>query len=287
MNNDKLIFDATGETFDELVLTRSQALPVVVDFWASWCGPCRVLMPLLDKLATDYDGLFALAKVNSDAEAELAARFGVRNLPTVKIFRNGQVVDEFMGAQPESAIRKILDRHVERESDRLHAQAAELRAQGDETGALAALLHAHKLDPRHEGVIVELARARLHQGDSDGAEQLLKGLPAAAQLEPKAQAVATEIRYARALADAPDQQTLEQSISQHPDDLQARYQLGLYYVQSQRYEQALDQFLEIMMRDRQFGDDLGRRSALEVFQLLGPRDERVAHYRTRMAAALY
>jgi putative thioredoxin len=287
MNDNNLIFDATSETFDELVLTRSQSLPVVVDFWASWCGPCRVLMPLLDKLAADYDGLFALAKVNSDAESELAARFGVRNLPTVKIFRNGQVVDEFMGAQPESAIRKILDRHVERESDRLRAQATELHKQGDESGALAALVRAHELDSRHEGVIVDLARARLHQGDGDAAEQLFRQLPASAQLEPNAQAVATELRYARALADAPDQQTLEQSVAENPGDLQARYQLGLRYVQSEHYEEALDQFLEIMLRDREFGDDLGRRSALEVFQLLGPRDERVARYRTRMAAALY
>lgn len=287
MTDDKLIFDVTAETFDELVLARSESLPVVVDFWASWCGPCRVLMPLLDKLAADYDGLFALAKVNSDAESELAARFGVRNLPTVKIFRYSGVVDEFMGAQPESAIRKILDRHVEHESDRLRAEAAALREAGDGDGALALLTRAFELDPNHDGVIADLARARLDAGEPAGAEELLKGLPAAAQLEPEVQAIASQVRYAQVLTDAPDRDTLTKIVAERPDDLDARYKLGLRCIQAHQYDDALDQFLEIMMRDRDYGDDLGRRSALEVFQILGPRDERVTRYRSRMAATLY
>ncbi len=287
MTDEKLIFDATAETFDELVLARSESLPVVVDFWASWCGPCRVLMPLLDKLAADYDGLFALAKVNSDAESELAVRFGVRNLPTVKIFRHGEMVDEFMGAQPASAIRKILDRYVEHESDRLQSEAAALREAGDGDGALALLTRALELDPDHSGVIADLARARLDAGEPGAAEELLKNLPATVQLEPEIQAIASEVHYAQALADAPDHDTLTKIVAERPDDLDARYQLGVRCIQAQQYGEALDQFLEIMMRDRSYGDDLGRRSALEVFQILGPRDERVARYRSRMTTALY
>jgi putative thioredoxin len=282
-----LIFEAGNDTFDEQVLARSQSVPVVVDFWASWCGPCRVLMPLLDKLAKDYDGLFALAKVNSDAEQELAARFGIRSLPTVKVFRHGQVVDEFMGAQPESVIRALLDRHVEREADRMRARAAELASGGNTSGALDLLRAAHQQDPGHGGVIMDLARTFLAAGDTSEAERLFKQLSPAAQLEDDAQVLSHEIQHARTLANAPDRDTLRKIVDERPEDLEARHRLGLRYVQESRYDEALEQFLEIMTRDRKFGDDLGRRSMLEVFRILGPGDERVARYRTRMAAALY
>ena len=113
------IADVTQQTFESLVLAKSREIPVLADFWAAWCGPCKQLMPVLAKLADEYGGKFFLAKINSDTEQPLAARYGVKSLPTVKLFRNGQVVEEFMGAQPEKTIRALLDRHIPRESDTL------------------------------------------------------------------------------------------------------------------------------------------------------------------------
>ena len=147
MTDSPYIFDATAETFDSLVLDASRERPVVVDFWADWCAPCRSLMPVLAGLADRYNGKFHLVKVNSDSQQELAQRYGVRSLPTVKIFRDGEVVDEFMGALPEPAVREYIDRHVVRESDALRQRALELLQDDDRDGAIGLLRKAIAVDP--------------------------------------------------------------------------------------------------------------------------------------------
>ena len=144
--------------FDALVLKQSYSVPVLADFWAAWCGPCKVLMPLLAKIAQEYQGKFFLAKIDTDKEKDLATRYAIRSLPTVKIFKQGQVVDEFMGAQPEPAIRTILDRHIPRASDVLITQALAAQTQGDTPQALALLTRAVETDPDSDRPKLQLAQ---------------------------------------------------------------------------------------------------------------------------------
>jgi putative thioredoxin len=244
-------------------------------------------MPLLDKLAREYDGKFILAKVNSDEQQQLAAQYGVRSLPTVKVFRNGKPVDEFMGAQPESAVRQVLDRHIERESDRLRLQAVKAFHAGDEDGARTLLQQAMEMDPANDRVKIDLAGVLVKQGDAVGAEEVLKSLPIDKQLSQEVKAMLSAVRFARTEADAPPVEELEQAIAADPANLKARDQLGVHHIQAGNYEAALQQFLEIMKRDRGFEDDLGRKRMVEVFGLLGNDHPLVKTWRGRMASILY
>src|SRR4030065_277949 len=170
------IADVNQQTFESLVLAKSREIPVLADFWAAWCGPCKQLMPVLAKLADEYDGKFFLAKINSDTEQPLAARYGVKSLPTVKLFRNGQVVEEFMGAQPEKAIRALLDRHIPRASDTLVDNALQVLRAGQPDQALAILQQAVKTDPGNDRAKLELARLHAQLGHAAEAETKLAAL---------------------------------------------------------------------------------------------------------------
>ncbi len=146
MNDFPFIFSVTQEDFAQRVLENSRRVPVMVDFWADWCGPCHMLMPILTKLTQEYQGQFLLAKVNSDEQQALASQYGVRSLPTVKLFKSGDVVDEFMGVQQESTIRQLLERHIERESDKIRLQAEQALEANDTEKAHLLLQQATALD---------------------------------------------------------------------------------------------------------------------------------------------
>jgi putative thioredoxin len=287
MHQSPSAFDATADNFDTEVLEKSRQILVVVDFWAEWCAPCRVLMPLLQKLAEDYQGKFVLAKVNTDKQQELAARWGIRSLPTVKFFRNGKVVDEFLGAQPEVAIRGIVDQHLPRESDALRTAARTALRDGDTPRALSLLHKALAMDPDRLPVKLDLADALLHDGKVHDAEKLLAGLPLQQREEEEVKSLSAKIELARALQSAPPVSVLSERIAANPDDLSSRYLLGAAHAAGGDYAAALEQFFEIMKRDRRFDDDIGRRSLLNVFKLLGDDHELVQQYRRKMAHLLY
>ena len=279
--------DATAANFDTEVLEKSRQTLVVVDFWAEWCAPCRVLMPLLQSLAEDYQGKFLLVKVNTDKEQTLAAQWGIRSLPTVKLFKDGKVVDEFLGAQPESVIRTLLDQHMPRESDALRNAARTALGNGDTNQALSLLRQALALDPDQLAVKLDLADALLRGGMIDDAQSLLRDIPLQYREEEAVKTLAAKIELARSAQSAPPVSVLCERIAADPDDLSSRRLLGAEYAAHGDYAAALEQFLEIMKRDRRFDDDIGRRGLLNVFKLLGDDHELVQQYRRKMAPLLY
>ncbi len=267
-------------------MQASFEVPVLVDFWASWCQPCMVLMPVLAKLAEEYQGKFLLGKLNTEEEQEIAAQFGIRSIPNVKLFRNGQPVDEFMGALPEKAVREFLDRHVARESDAQIAQAREQLAAGDAAGAIALLNEALKADPENPRVTLTLAEAQVATGDIAAAEAALDGLPASERDKPEVAALRSHLFFEGRVAGAPDASELEARLAADPDDNEARFQLALRKVAGKDYDGAMELLLELMQKDRSYEDDAGRNTLLKVFELLGD-DPRVSRYRSRMASLLY
>lgn len=278
--------DVDASNFEQVVIEGSRHVPVVVDFWAPWCGPCRTLKPVLEKLAAEYAGRFVLAKINSDENPELAARFGVRGIPAVKAVFNGAVVDEFVGAQPESQVRAFIDGVMPSAADRLTQQATELRGQQRTAEALAAIESALAEDPRHGPAQVERLELLLESGLVDDARAAYAALDPLVQTEARVAACKARLEFATAGAE-PDRGELEERVAHEPGDLAARLALAKQLVRDQQYEDALEHLLEIVRRDRGFGDDAGRKTMLEVFNLLGAGSELVSKYRRRLASALY
>ena len=289
MSDSPYIFDVTQENFNEVIVANSQRVAVLVDFWADWCAPCRQLTPVLTKVVEDYQGQVLLAKINADEQQAIAAQFGVRSLPTVKLIKDGAIVDEFMGAQPESAIRQMLDKHVTAPQPELSPkeQALQLLAAGDTQTAITLLEQAIAADPGDMTLKVALAKAAMLNGEPERAEVILGDLDEAARELPETQALLMQLQFARIASEGPDRHVLEQRIEADPKDLQARYQLSALNIVNNEFEAALDQLLAIMQRDRSFEDDGGRKGMLAVFDMLGGSGELVSDYRTRLANALH
>ncbi|WP_324780370.1 co-chaperone YbbN [Thiobacillus sedimenti] len=267
--------------FTQNVLEESKRRPVVVDFWAPWCGPCKSLKPILEKLAAEYGGKFLLAKINSDDNQELAARHGVRGIPSVKAFVDGQMVDEFSGALPEGEVRAFLDRLIPSPADELRAQAADARMAGDLSGALRLLAEASKLDPHDVGVRLDAAEIMLDLNETGEAERLIASVPADA--DPRAAQLKARLQFAGAAG--ADDAALRARVAANENDLDARLSLANLLIAAGRYEPGMEQLLEIVRRDRSFGDDVGRKTLLSVFNLLGG-GELVSRYRRMLASAL-
>lgn len=287
MSDSPCAFDVNADNFDTYVLQNSHQVPVLVDFWADWCAPCKMLMPLLSKLAEEYQGRFLLAKVNSDEQQELSTRYGVRSLPTVMVFRNGEIVDQFMGAQPESVVRELLDRHIERESDKQRAEAAALMQAGDREAAGRLLREAMAADPDNHRVLIDLAEWLIAEQAFDEAEALLQGLPADKRDDESVRQLQSKLQLARSTANAPDEASLRQRIEANENDLEARYLLAMQCIARGDYEQGLELLMSVLRANLNYADGAARQAMLDTFELLGNSGERVSHYRRQLATLLY
>lgn len=267
--------------FDRNVIEASRQRPVVVDFWAPWCGPCKVLKPLLERLAAEYGGKFLLAKINSDDNQVLAMRYGVRGIPSVKAFIDGEVVDEFSGALPESEVRAFLDRLIPSPAEALRGEAAVARSAGDLPGALQLLAEASKLDPAYVGVRLDAVEIMLDLGETAEAERLIVSV--ADDADPRVAQLKARLHFTSAAGE--DEATLRARVAADGNDLDARLMLANLLVAAGQYEAGMDELLEIVRRDRSFGDDIGRKTLLSVFELLGG-GELVSRYRRMLASAL-
>ncbi len=278
--------DTRFESFVDDVIDASRKAPVLVDFWAPWCGPCQMLTPLLEKLAAEYEGAFCLAKANIDEQQQLAMQYAVRSVPTVKLFKNGEVVDEFLGAQSESQIRAMLDRHIERESDKAMNRAYAAYKKGD-VDALQNMIEIANRDPGNHRIRLQLADILIQEKRYDEAKEVLEALPHDIRQTPEVAGMLGRLEFFEFAREAPDISTLENRIRENPRNSEARYQLSAIYITQAEYEKAMHQLLEILKRDRSYGDDAARKALLRIFDMLGGGGELVQRYRHKMAAALH
>lgn len=277
----------TAADFERLVIQGSFERPVLVDFWADWCAPCRQLMPILSRLAEEFKGQFFLAKVDTEAEQALAAQFGIRSLPTVQLFKDGNAVDQFMGALPEGQIREFLLRHISRASDRLLDQARQAMAAGDLSAATTLIERAERDDPDNSRVFVAQVQLKAIEGDAAGALEMLEHTPLDLANDPELAALRGRLEFSAAVADAPSSEVLKATLETNPGDSDARYQLAAHQVLAGDNEAALENLLTLLKRDRQYGDDAARKGMVAIFDLLGGSGELVSRYRAKMLSSLY
>lgn len=278
--------EVTEADFDEKVIEASKKVPVVIDLWAEWCGPCRVLAPVLARLADEYQGKFILAKIDADENMRIAGRYAVRGFPTVIGFVDGQEVERFSGAQTEGTVRKFLDRLLPSPEELCRA-AMETFGRGDAPNALRMLEEALLLDMNHVDARVYAADILLHTGKLQEARETLEALPQDKRADARVTTLLARLEFALQGNTLPDAASLEARIQADANDLEARLQLANLRVSQEDYEAALALLLEIVQRDPRFGDDAGRKTMLSVFDLLGGEGELVNRYRKLLAAALH
>ena len=279
--------DVNEENFQAEVLDKSKSVPVVVDFWAEWCQPCQILKPVLEALASEYDGKFILAKVNADSNQALAAQFGVRGIPSVKAISHGKIVNEFSSVLPEAEIRNFLDQLIPNESELQRHKAIELLQAGDIDQALKLLNTAIELDENNLNAQIDKAEISFKLGDLVTAEEILKKLPlAATESDPRVQTLRTSIEIANRTADLADKATLLADIEKNPMDLQLKLDLANVYITEENYSPALELLFEIIQQDKTFGDDVARKTILEIFTLIGPQDNLVREARKKLSRLL-
>lgn len=280
--------DTTLATFENDVIVASQQAPVLVDFWAPWCGPCRTLGPMLEKLEAEYQGAFRLVKVNSDESPELAQHFNIRSIPYVVAFVDGQPVDQFVGVLPEPQLRAFIDALLPNpaESERRAAfQAIDKGRRDDAYGHLQAAL---AYDPGFDDVRLDRIELLIEDDRIDDAKAEIERVsPKIAQgLDTRYNAIKTRLDAVEVAAELPPPEELSTRIENNEADLDARFDLANWFIAEKRYEPALEQLLEIVRRDRAYKDDAGRKTMLSVFDLASGRPELVSAWRRKLSAAL-
>lgn len=281
------VFDATEQNFETDVIRASLTTPVLVDFWATWCAPCKTLGPILEKVVDGYSGAVKLARIDTDAQMQLAAAFGIRSLPTVVLLKGGQMIDGFMGALPESAVREFLERHVgpAPAAEEQPATPAEAASETPEQ-AIARLQQEIATKPDNPEPKLDLAVAYMRAGLADAAQTELDSLPDSLSADGKARRLRHQLEFARALRDAPDLAALRARVGKEPADFTARDLLGLRLLIEGDAAAGLDEFLYILQKQRDWNDGQAKKRLIAAFATLDD-EELVGTYRRKMASLLF
>jgi putative thioredoxin len=280
------VFDATTATFEAEVLQKSLQTPVLVDFWAEWCGPCKTLGPILEKLAAEFHGAFELAKVDTEQEPQIASAFQIRSIPTVFLVVGGQIVDGFQGALPEGQVRQFLKHHGIEPAQPVEDVEPAAAPPVDPHAEVMRLRKAVEAEPDKAELKLDLALALLQTGSAHEAEQLLDALPANLSTDDRTIRARARLGFAALLKDAPPAQTLEAAIAANGDDLRARHLLGVRRIVAGDAEGGLEQLLEMLRRNRNFEDGLPRKVLIDAFRVVEDEDL-VGRYRRKMSSLLF
>ena len=279
------ILDVGERGFEREVLERSRRVPVLVDFWAPWCGPCRVLGPLLERLADEQRGGFVLARVDVDRSPALAQAFQIRSIPAVKAFRDAALVAEFEGAQPESAVRRFVEALLPSQADLAAGAGEQALAAGDAARAEERFRAALALDARHPAASLGLGRIHAERGESREALEWLDRIGPGTPASAEAARLAASLRTGQ--AGGGDEGELRRRVEAEPGDVAAHLDLGRLLAARGQHEAALEALLEAVRRDPHHADDAARRAMLDLFSILGPEHPLTERYRPALARVLF
>ncbi len=281
------IYDVSTRDFADRVISASMERPVLVDFWADWCGPCKALGPLLERVVTSYGGKVLLAKLNVDENRELSTQLGIRSIPTVKIFLNGAVADEFVGAVPEEQIRSIIDSLAVTDTEELLMYAAQLVEQEQIEEAQSVYATILEENPGHSGALIGLARLMIRKGQDEDARKLLASIPDTDERYEEAQSLLGLFEFVQICEQHGGLERAMETAGRNSGDLETQYILGCCFAANNSYRQAFETFLSIVKKDRQFGDAKAHKAMLILFTVVGAQDELTEEFRKKLALELF
>ncbi|MEQ8319616.1 MAG: thioredoxin [Rhodospirillales bacterium] len=286
----ELVIESDTDNFMRDVIDASMSVPVIVDFWAPWCGPCKQLGPLMEKLVREAGGTVRMVKINVDENQQLAAQMRVQSIPAVYAFKNGQPVDGFMGAVPESQLKSFIGKLTDGAKgalDQILEQADSALESGDPLQALALYGEAQQQSPENELAIAGMIRAAVAAGETDTARDMIEGLPEAWKMKGTIAAAINTFQLEEEIGDSGDLAELQQKVEANPKDLDARYDLALALYAAKRNEAAIDALLEIISRKKDWNDGAAREQLIKIFDALGPTHELTTSGRRRLSSVLF